>query len=365
VPDASGATEASRAGRYAPDALKQLVAEVAEAVGCSPDDARLFADALVEADVYGGSTHGVSRLGIYVRRIRTGLIDPRAILKIEKGSLGVLQVDAASGLGQVQAMRVLEQLEALARQLGVAAGTIRNSGHFGALAYYCSWAARRDMVLLAMTNAEPAMAPYGASEAVFGTNPIGAAFPTGLGFPIVVDLATSIVARGNIIAAARRGEPIPSGWAVDAAGNPTTDAEAALAGAVLTMAGHKGYALAFLVEVLTGVLSGAAFGTDVGSMYKHMDRKQNVGHFFCLLDISAFMDVGQFKERIDALARDIKGRRRLPGVNEVFLPGEIEHRASLENRRLGVKLDRKTVDELEEICREHGLRGLSERQAGD
>jgi LDH2 family malate/lactate/ureidoglycolate dehydrogenase len=365
VPDAAGATGAARADRYSPSVLKELVAEVAQAAGCSPGDARLFADALVEADVYGGSTHGVSRLGIYLRRMRSGLIDPRAELRVEQGRAAVMLVDAGSGLGQVQAMRTLERLEPVAREHGVAAASVRSSGHFGTLAYYCAWAARRDMILIATTNAEPAMAPYGASEAVFGTNPIGAAFPTGLGFPVTVDLATSIVARGNIIVAARRGEPIPTGWAVDAAGNPTTDAEAALAGAVLTMAGHKGYALAFLVEILSGVLSGAAFGTEVGSMYKHMDRKQNVGHFFCLLDIAAFMDVAQFKERIDALAATIKGRRKLPGVNEIFLPGEIEHRASLENRRLGVKLDQKTVQELEELCAEHGLRGLAERQADE
>jgi LDH2 family malate/lactate/ureidoglycolate dehydrogenase len=260
-------------------------------------------------------------------------------------------------------MRVLERLEPLASELGVASATIQNSQHFGALAHYCAWAAERDMILLAMTNAEPAMAPFGASEAFFGTNPIGVGFPTNLGFPITVDLATSVVARGNIIAAARKGQAIPSGWAVDAQGNPTTDAEAALTGAVLTMAGHKGYALALMVEVLTGVLSGAAVGAEVGSMYKQMDRKQNVGHFFCLLDVASFMEVQLFKDRIDSLSAAIKGRRKLPGVDEILLPGEPEHRAALANRRLGVPLDEKTVQELEDLCRESGIPGLIARSS--
>jgi LDH2 family malate/lactate/ureidoglycolate dehydrogenase len=364
VPDGPVSPAAAASGRYPPSLLKQLAADVAGSVGCPADDARVLADALVEADVHGGSTHGLSRLGIYVRRIQKGLIDPRAPLSIERGAPGALRADAGSGLGQVQAMKVLGKLEPLARDLGVATATIQNSQHFGALAYYCGWAAERDMILLAMTNAEPAMAPYGASEAYFGTNPIGVGFPTNLGFPITVDLATSVVARGNIIAAARKGQPIPSGWAVDAQGNPTTDAEAALAGAVLTMAGHKGYALALMVEVLTGVLSGAAVGGEVGSMYKQMDRKQNVGHFFCLLDVAAFMDVPLFKERIDRLSAAIKGRRKLPAVGEVLLPGEPEHRAALRNREIGVLLDEKTVQELEDLCHESRIPGLAARFSG-
>jgi LDH2 family malate/lactate/ureidoglycolate dehydrogenase len=338
-----------------------VVSEVVESLGCPPGDARILANALVEADVRGGSTHGVSRLAIYARRIQKGLIDPRASLRVEPGGPAVLVADAGSGLGQVQAMKVLERLEPLARQRGVASATIRNSQHFGALAYYCAWAAERDMILLAMTNAEPAMAPHGGSEAYFGTNPIGVGFPTNLGFPITVDMATSVVARGNIIAAARKGQPIPAGWAVDREGNPTTDAEAALAGAVLTMAGHKGYALALMVELLAGVLSGAAVGDDVGSMYKQMERRQNVGHFFCLLDVASFMEVRRFKDRVDALAAAIKRGRRLPGVPEILLPGEPEHRVSLDNRRLGVRLDDKTVAELEELCREQGIPGLAAR----
>jgi LDH2 family malate/lactate/ureidoglycolate dehydrogenase len=341
--------------------VRDVAADICVAAGVPASDARLLSDSLVDADLKGASTHGVSRLAIYVRRIQKGLIDPRAELEIEARRPGVLIADARGGLGQVQALRVLERLFPLAAEHGVAAATIRNSQHFGALSYYCALAAERGMILLAMTNCEPAMPPFGASEAYFGTNPIAAAFPTGSGNSIQVDLATSVVARGNIIAAARRGENIPNGWALDREGNPTTDAKAALEGAVLPMAGHKGYALAVMVEALSGVLAGSAVGNEVGSMYKDMDRPQNVGHFFCLFDVAAFMDVPVWTERIDGMVRAIKGLRRRPGVDEVLIPGEPWQRAAARNRLVGIPLDARTVEELETLCAEYGLTGLAQR----
>jgi LDH2 family malate/lactate/ureidoglycolate dehydrogenase len=362
VPESEGSgSRLASTGRYDAHIVKGLVAEIAEAAGVPPDDALLFADALVEADVHGASTHGVSRLAIYIRRVQKGLIDPRGELTIEQRAPAVLVADAGSGLGQVQVLKVLDRLYPLASRFGVATATVRSSQHFGALSYYCARAAERDMILLAMTNCEPAMPAHGASEPFFGTNPIAASFPTGQGHPIKVDLATSVVARGNIIAASRRGEPIPSGWALDIEGSPTTDAEAALAGAVLPMAGHKGYALAVLVEALSGVLSGAAVGSQVGSMYKDMDRRQDVGHFLCLFDIAAFMDVGRWKDRIDAMSEAIRGSRRQPGVEEILLPGDRSRRTAERNRMEGVPIDPRTAEELGALCSEYGLVPLGER----
>jgi LDH2 family malate/lactate/ureidoglycolate dehydrogenase len=211
------------------------------------------------------------------------------------------------------------------------------------------------MVLIAMTNGEPAMSPEGACEAFFGTNPIAASFPSGKGFAVRIDLATSLVARGNIIAAHKAGKPIPEGWALDHDGNPTTDAAAALAGTVLAMAGHKGAALAMMVELFSGVLSGAAVGNEVGSMYKHMDREQNVGHFFCLMDIAAFMDPGDFRRRIDAMIDRIKACRRRPGVAEILIPGEPEHRKAQHNRAHGIPVGDETIAELKTLAQEFGL----------
>jgi len=341
---------------FCPEGLKRLAAGIARAAGVPSSDAAVLADSLVEADVAGAATHGVSRLGIYVKRIRKGLIDPKAELKVDRQRAGALAVDAGNGLGQVQAMKVLERLIPMARECGVAAATIRNSQHFGALSYYCNKATAQDMILVATTAAEPAMSPEGGSQAFFGTNPIAASFPTGKGWPVKIDLSTSIVARGNIIAAQKRGESIPPGWALDIEGNPTQDASAALLGTVLTMAGHKGYALAVMVEAFSSVLSGAAVGSGIGSMYKNLDRKQDVGHFFCLLDVSAFMEPAEFMRRMDRMIDQIKSCRKRPGVEEILVPGERTHRTVEENLRRGVKVDAATLRELEEMCREFGLK---------
>jgi len=341
--------------RFAPDDVRRLVTDLTAAAGASRDDAAILADALVDADLHGTSTHGVSRLAIYVRRIQRGLVDPRAELGIEKRRPAVLAVDAAGGLGQVQAVKTLELLVPLAREFGTASATIRRSQHFGSLSYYCNRAAARDMVLLAMTNCEPAMSPAGACEAFFGTNPVAASFPSGRGFPVRIDLATSLVARGNIIAAHKAGRPIPEGWALDPEGEPTTDAAAALAGTVLAMAGHKGAALAMMVELFSGVLSGAAVGNEIGSMYKHLDRPQDVGHFFCLMDVAALMEPDQLRRRVDRMIDRVKACRRRPGVDEILIPGELEHRKAEENRRRGIPIGPETVEELRTLCGEYGI----------
>lgn len=336
--------------RYDPQLVQPLVVALTTAAGVGASDAALLAEALVDADIHGTGTHGVSRLKIYLERIRRGLIDPRAQLRITQTRPAVLVVDAGNGLGQVQAVKVLDRLTPLAREYGVASATINHSQHFGALSYYCNRAAEQGMILLAVTNCEPAMSPTGGYAPFFGTNPIAASFPTGKGYPVKIDLATSIVARGNIIAASKEGKSIPEGWALDPDGNPTTEAARALLGTVLTMAGHKGYALALMVEVLSGVLSGAAVGPDIGSMYKNLDRPQNVGHFFCLLDVSAFMPLDAFRGRIDDMIDCLKASPRCPGVAEILVPGERSARKAAHNRRDGIVLSPATVAELRELC---------------
>lgn len=338
--------------RYATEAITAQIVSIASAVGVSEPDARLLADALIDADLSGTNTHGVSRLGIYIRRIRKGLISPDAELGIDRDSGAVMAMDAGNGLGQVQAQKALKLLEPRAREYGVAVATIRNSQHFGTLSFYCDQMARRDMILLATTNCEPAMSPTGGCDPIFGTNPIGASFPSAHEQPVKVDLATSIVARGNIIMAQKRGDSIPEGWALDPDGASTTDPDKALAGTVLTMAGHKGYAMALLVEFLAGVLSGAAVGPDVGSMYKDMSKRQNVGHFFCLLNVAAFMDVKEFKERGRRLVERIKSSRKQPGISEILVPGERSHKTRRINESKGVPIQEATLTELKKLCEE-------------
>ena len=343
------------ADRHHPALVRNLVVAIAVASGVKEQDAVILGEALVDADVHGTSTHGVSRLNIYIRRIQKGLIDPTAKLVIERQRGGTLAVDAGNGLGQVQAVKTLTKLTRKARINGVAAATIRHSQHFGALSYYCNLAAKRDMILFAASSGEPAMSPEGGCQAFFGTNPLAASFPTGKGFPVKIDLATSIVARGHIIAAQKRGQPIPPNWALTVDGEPTTDAAAALAGTVLTMAGHKGYALAMMVELFSGVLSGSAIGPDIGSMYKNMDRKQDVGHFFCLFDVKAFLDYEDYLRRIDETIDRIKASKKRPGVEEILVPGERSARKAVINNAQGVPVSPETMAEIEQWCSRLGV----------
>jgi LDH2 family malate/lactate/ureidoglycolate dehydrogenase len=336
--------------RFEPSAAEALTARLAVAAGVPAQDAALFARALVDADLHGTSTHGLSRLSIYLQRIQKNLIRADAPLTIDRDSGSILALDAGNGLGQVQAVRALELLKPLAVRNGIAAATIRNSQHFGALSYFCNLAAQEGFILLAMSNCEPAMAPAGGYEAFFGTNPIAASFPTGKGYPVKIDMATSIVARGHIIAANKAKESIPEGWALDPEGNPTTDAAQALLGSVLTMAGHKGYALAFMIEIFASVLSGSAIGAGIGSMYKHLDRKQDVGHFFCLINIDAFMDLAIFTRRMDETIDTLKAGKRRPGVDEILIPGERSARTAAAHRSSGIALTPETVAEIRQWC---------------
>jgi LDH2 family malate/lactate/ureidoglycolate dehydrogenase len=336
--------------RFHPQAAETLTAQLAHGVGVPQTDAAILARALVDADIHGISTHGLSRLNIYLQRIDKGLIAPDTELRVDRDGGSLLALDAGNGLGQVQATKALELLLPLARKNGIAAATIRHSQHVGALSYFCNLAAEQGFILLAMSTGEPAMSPAGGFEPFFGTNPIAASFPTGKGYSVKVDMATSIVARGNIIAAQKKGEAIPEGWALDPEGQSTTDASQALLGTVLTMAGHKGYALAFMIEMFSSVLSGSAIGSGIGSMYKHMDRKQDVGHFFCLIHIDAIMDLATFKQRMDETIDKLKAGKRRPGVEEILVPGERSERKAAANRKVGITLTPETVKEIQQWC---------------
>lgn len=264
-------------------------------------------------------------------------------------------LDASNGFGQVAGSKGMDHATALAETQGVGAVGIRNSQHFGAAGYYCERAVDKGFIGLTLTNSEPAMPPTGGYEAFFGTNPVALGVPTSTSTPILIDMSTSIVARGQIIAAAQRGESIPKGWAVDQKGSETTEPEDALEGAVLPMAGAKGYALALLVDILSGVLSGAGFGSRVGSMYEDFTRSANVGHFVMALNIEAFLDTNEFFERIDALRENLKSLNTRPDADEILLPGERRFRTQEERRKKGIPLDDEIIEQLGTLADEVGV----------
>ncbi len=335
--------------------LTKFVVNLAIKSGVGEADAAILADSLVDANLFGIDTHGVSRLPIYLRRISLGLIDPAARMEFHKKMPAVGTFDARNGLGQVAGVKAMNEAVGMAKQSGVGVVGVVNSQHFGAAGYYCSLAARAGYIGLAFTNAEPALPPWGSYEAYFGTNPIAMAVPTGTDVPIVIDSSTSIVARGKIVAAARTSTPIPPDWALDPDGNPTTDAQKALAGAVLTMAGPKGYALALLVDILSGVVTGGGYGRNVKSMYKDMEHPANVGHMLMALNIEAFMPRTEFYERVKSMSADLKASKPRPGVDEINLPGERKYRVRGGRANDGIPVDESVAKELSSLAAELGV----------
>ncbi|GEO24255.1 lactate dehydrogenase [Alicyclobacillus acidoterrestris] len=325
-----------------------------EKVGVPRDDAAWAAFALVKADLLGRSTHGLSRLSAYIAAIEKKKINPRPHITLQHTGASAVVVDGDNGLGAVIAKRAMEAAMMAAGKTGVAVATVRHGNHAGAMSIYTSMAADQGMIGFAFSNAQPAIPPWGGRQAYFGTNPIAMAAGCDE-HQISVDMATSVTARGNIIMAAKRGDAIPEGWALDQHGLPTTDANAALAGAVLPMAGVKGYALALLVEVLSGVLSGAAIGDSVGSIYDERDEAADTGMCFVVIHPEFFVGVNQFHSRLRAMEDDIRSIPLADGFSEILLPGQRSWSRMQEGKKLGLSLARETSLELESLCTRLGF----------
>lgn len=343
-----------RERRYDPADLRTFCERVLEALGVPEEDARVVADSLTRANLEGTDSHGVSRLPVYARRMGEGRISPRPDVRIEHHG-SVLRVDGGNALGQVASHEALKAAMPVARETGLAGAAVRHSNHFGTAAYYCQLACDEGLALIATTNSPPGIAPWGGREAYLGTNPVAFGFPVEDGPPVVVDMSSSVVARGRIINAAREGMPIPEGWATDEEGLPTTDAAAALRGAGLPLGGAKGYALALAVEILSGVLTGAAFGPHVNNLYGSGGPPSDVGHCFILMDVSRWLPEGDYKAAMDQLLREIKESPRARGTGEILYPGERRHRTRLENRERGIALPDAARAELIALAEEHGL----------
>jgi LDH2 family malate/lactate/ureidoglycolate dehydrogenase len=242
-----------------------------------------------------------------------------------------------------------------ARQIGVAFVTVRNSNHYSAASYFSQMALPHDMIGLTASNGPPRMAPWGGTEPEFGTNPFSVAIPAGKQRPVIADMASCVVARGKIILAAKKGQPIPLGWARDRRGQDTTDAKAALDGTVLPFGGAKGYAIATIIEALTGILAASRFTQDINDIYANFAEPSYTSHYFAALDLAAFGSVEDFKEAMDRFILQVKANKPAEGTEEIFLPGEIELR--LKERRLseGIPLSPVVVDELQREAQACGV----------
>ncbi|SET16696.1 Malate/lactate/ureidoglycolate dehydrogenase, LDH2 family [Natronincola peptidivorans] len=330
--------------------LRDLCQKLYEAQGMPADEAFLVADSLVDADLSGVESHGVSRMPIYMKRIEEKVVTNKCRVEVEKEFPGGLALNACNSMGIVAGVKVMEMGIKKAKESGFAFITVSHSNHFGTAAYFTRQALKENMIAFAATNAPSTMAPWGGIKAYLGTNPFSVAIPAGDQLPIIMDMATSVVAQGKIIMAAKTNESIPEGWAINKEGVVTTDPKEALEGTVLPFGGPKGYGIALLVDILSGILSGAMFGPHLNNMWNDFENPQNVGHCFAILDISKYIEVESFKSRIDQMIQEIKTSPKAKGVEEIFMPGEIEHRKSMKRREEGIPVSSVVYEDLKALA---------------
>ncbi|WAL81231.1 Ldh family oxidoreductase [Pandoraea sp. XJJ-1] len=335
------------------EGLTRFGTAVLESLGVPAADAHLLADSLVVAELWGHSSHGMLRLPWYADRLRSGVMTARTQSEIVMDGGAVSIVDGRHGIGQVLTAQAVHAGIERARQFGVSAIGVRNSNHFGTAAYFTRMAAEAGCVALLATNASPAMAPWGGKEKAIGTNPWSIAAPAGARGVAVMDIANTAVARGKIYLAAERGEPIPNNWAADEHGVPTTHAADAVHGLILPMAGHKGYVISFMMDVLAGVLTGSKFGADVAGPYE-ANRESGCGHMLITIDIKSMMPVAEFEQRMQALINEVKDVPTAAGVEEIFFPGELEDRNTLRLRGAGITIADTTWSSLAKLSDETG-----------
>lgn len=339
---------------FSVEELRKFMVSVLVKAGIPDKDSEVVADNLLKADLWGIGTHGISRFPRYLMRLQNGTINPKPAIAVNRVLPAVLAVDGDNGLGAVVASRALEAAIAGAAETGLCLAGVKGSNHFGAAGFYCELAARQNYIAIVLTNALAAIPPWGGKEAYFGTNPIAIGLPRQDGAPVVIDLATSVVARGKIISAAKQSGFIPEGWALDKEGRPTTNAQTALDGMILPMAGPKGYALAMAIDHLCGVFTGASFGREVAS-YHNGKKQADVGHLFIVVKVDAFTGLPEYQERTERFCREIKAVAKAAGVNEIYLPGEREQIVEKTLRSKGIEVTEGLLAELAVISREYGV----------
>lgn len=303
-----------------PDAARAWVARIFADHGASPQAAASVAAALIGAEAEGLKGHGLSRIPTYLTMLTSGKINGRAVPTAKRVRAATLAVDAADGFAYPAIDLALAELPVIVGETGIAAAAMSRSNHAGALGAHVEKLADVGLIALFFANTPEAIAPAGGTKAVYGTNPIAFACPLPGRPPIVVDLALSTVARGNIVAAAQKGEPIPEGWALDAEGRPTTDAKAALKGTMVALGGPKGAALALMVEVLAAALTGAHLAFEASSFLDDKGPPPGTGQTILAIDPAGFGHAG-FGERIATLAAAIEAQAgaRLPGQRRLKL----------------------------------------------
>ena len=329
--------------------LMELGIHALQGVGVPDEDARTTVEILLWADLRGVSSHGIQRLLMYIPRIRKGLMNPRPRIEVQSPAAALRIVHGDDGLGPVVGARGMREAMDLARTLGTGFVGCNASNHFSAAAPYVLMACRERLIGIAGTNAFPTMPPWGGMGNIVGNNPLAVGVPCEGEDPFVLDMAMSVSSRGRIRQMAEKKEKIPEGWALDGQGRPTTDPMEGLKGVVLPMGQHKGYGLAVALDILSGVLTGSGFATEVKSLVQQWEEPQHVGHFFIVIDPVRFMPWEEFSERLKALFSILRGARRIDPETAIIVPGEYEADLERKRRAQGIPLEAKTLEIL------HGL----------
>jgi LDH2 family malate/lactate/ureidoglycolate dehydrogenase len=342
--------------------LKDYIVRFFTRLDVSEPNARTAAEILIAADMRGVESHGLIRLNTYYgSRIRKGLIDPHSPYQAISETPTTLLVDGGNGLGMVVAKHTMEQCIRKAQESNICFATVRNSNHYGIAGYYAMMALSHGMIGISFTNSQPLVAPTYGRKAILGTNPIAVAVPAGKERPYVLDMATSIVPIGRITVYQKARKPIPAGWGIDEDGQVTTDPTEVLEGGALmplggidTMRGYKGYGLSMMVDIFSGVLSGAAFGADVAHPGENKVGA-DVGHFFAAIKIDAFRPLIDFEASMDKLIQMLKESPKAVGQERIFIAGEKEFELAEQYEKHGVPVMDAVVKMLSEAGQEIGV----------
>ena len=329
--------------------LKKEIIKIFKKFGLSENHASISTDALINAELVGAYGHGLSRLKMYCDRIKKGLINPRPKIKIKKISQSISLVDANDSIGFIAADIAIKQAIKNAKKTGIGMVAVKNSGHYGLSGYYAEQAIKKNLITMIYTNAPPAVAPHGSLKSLFGTNPICFGTPTGSKVPFILDTSISMINRGKIRFAEKNNQKIPVGVALDKFGKPTTNAKKALQGVQLPIANFKGSGLAWMVDILSGVLTGGNHAGRVKDPFDDFTGPQNIGHLFITFKTNLF--VNNYNKRIKDNINKIKRLPKIKGVKEIVYPGQNKYKRFIMNSKKEIKISKIIKKDLELLKR--------------
>ena len=327
--------------------LENVIISIFCKYGLTINHSKICAKALINAELVGAPSHGLSRLKMYCDRIKKKVINSQPKIKIKKISQSITHINADNSIGFVVADIGIKKAIKNAKKNGFALVAIKNSGHYGLSGYYAEQAVKKNLIAMCFTNAPPAIAPYGAKKSLFGTNPICFGVPTGKKAPFILDTSMSIINRGKIRVAAKTEKKIPKGVALDKFGKPTTNAKKALQGVQLPIAGFRGSGLAWMVDILSGVFTGGNHGGKVKDPFDDFSGPQNIGHLFIVMKSNLF--VGNYSQRIKENIKRIKRLPKIKGVKEILYPGQSKQRRYKKNVNKEINIPANIAGDLKKL----------------